>query len=149
MDKEHYLSVTALMWEDIVYPRILDYLSLKDLFSLRGVSKEYQKLVECYFSQMKYCDLSEYCKCFSPIAFSVSHVKCFYNDILVILKDYAGILILRWCIWITSFLSHFHELFDSFISILIDPLFFGYITSLLKMHQFHWCNLNYVLQLVA
>ncbi|XP_075238310.1 uncharacterized protein LOC142334280 [Lycorma delicatula] len=74
--EKYDLSFTSLLWNDVLFPHVFSYLSLRDIFTLRGISKDCKKLIDCYLSQMKTCDLSRYNKVFSPIAFMVLVQNC-------------------------------------------------------------------------
>jgi hypothetical protein len=61
----------SLCWEDILFQNILPFLSIKDWFNLRFVSKECQLMVDEYFKTVRHVNLAHQ-RNFSPLAFKVS-----------------------------------------------------------------------------
>lgn len=64
------LHLFDLYWEDILVTRVLPFLSLRECFILRCVSKKCLQIVDMYFCNMKSLKLMN--KGFSPRTFKVS-----------------------------------------------------------------------------
>uniref|UniRef100_A0A1B6HQE3 F-box/LRR-repeat protein 15-like leucin rich repeat domain-containing protein n=1 Tax=Homalodisca liturata TaxID=320908 RepID=A0A1B6HQE3_9HEMI len=62
------LAFLDLFWEDILYTKILPLLSLKDLFLMRRVSKQFKLLIDSYFGQMKVLNISLFSQIANHIA---------------------------------------------------------------------------------
>lgn len=62
----------SLLWDDILFVKILPALSIKELFILRSLSTKYKHLIDSFFSQMKYLNLSKYSNLFGVEAFKVT-----------------------------------------------------------------------------
>lgn len=64
-------EIFDLYWEDILVAKILPYLTLRECFNFRCVSKTCLQIITIYFSKLKSLKLMN--KGFSPHTFSVSH----------------------------------------------------------------------------
>ncbi|KAL1122251.1 hypothetical protein AAG570_003656 [Ranatra chinensis] len=69
-------TLDCLLWEDILFKHILCTLNIKELFFLRGLSRQYKRMVDAYFVQMHELNLSLYHKEFSITAFQVLSSQC-------------------------------------------------------------------------
>jgi hypothetical protein len=76
-------SFIYLLWDDILFTKILPLLSIRDLFVLRGLSTRYKLLIDSYFKQMKYLNLAQYSAVFSVTVFKVLAEKCTQLKILI------------------------------------------------------------------
>ncbi|XP_076460121.1 uncharacterized protein LOC143293096 [Babylonia areolata] len=66
------MQLTDVMWEQVLCKHLLPYLSLKELFQLRGVSLEFRELVDFYFSHTFTVCIDKTCSAyFSSVAFEV------------------------------------------------------------------------------
>jgi hypothetical protein len=65
------VTLVSLLWEDILFKHILSTLSIKDLFILRGLSKDCKRLVDAYFEHLPELNLSIYHREISADAFMV------------------------------------------------------------------------------
>lgn len=70
------LSIFDLSWEDVIIPRILSYLSLKDLFNLRCCSQMSKRLVEAALETLIEINLSGNCSRNVELTFSVLGEHC-------------------------------------------------------------------------
>lgn len=70
-----------LLWDDILFAKILPCLSLKDLFNLRGLSSKYKLMIDSYFEHMKDLDLRQFS--------SVCSIKPFQVDKFLIFKTFV------------------------------------------------------------
>lgn len=59
-----------LFWEDIIISKVLPYLTIRECFDFRCVSKTCQQLINMYFSKLKTLKLMN--NGFSPHTFGVS-----------------------------------------------------------------------------
>lgn len=67
-------SFLDLLWDDILFIKILPLLPLKELFVLRGLSTKSKLLIDSYFMQMKKINLGPYSNVFNVDAFQVLYV---------------------------------------------------------------------------
>ena len=51
-------TLDTLPWEDILFPRLLPYLTIKDLYNFQFVCKKYLEIYKRYLVIMKTLDLS-------------------------------------------------------------------------------------------
>lgn len=76
-DNEINYSFLDLLWDDILFLKILPLLPLKELFALRGLSRRSKLLIDSYFQQMKKINLGSYSLVFSIDAFKVGNKETF------------------------------------------------------------------------
>ncbi|XP_071952615.1 uncharacterized protein [Antedon mediterranea] len=70
--------IKVLPWEDIIIPKILSYFSLKEVFRLRQICKDFQTIVDIYLQQLQFLDLSDIKNILSPETFqAVTQSRCF------------------------------------------------------------------------
>lgn len=73
-DNEASHSFLDLLWDDILFLKILPLLPVKELFALRGLSRKSKLLIDSYFQQMKKMNLGPYSLVFSVDAFKVCNM---------------------------------------------------------------------------
>lgn len=77
-DNEISHSFLDLLWDDILFLKILPLLPVKELFALRGLSRKSKLLIDSYFQQMKKINLGPYSLVFSVDAFKVCNMWNFH-----------------------------------------------------------------------
>lgn len=77
-DNEISHSFLDLLWDDILFLKILPLLPVKELFALRGLSRKSKLLIDSYFQQMKKINLGPYSLVFSVDAFKVCNMWIFH-----------------------------------------------------------------------
>lgn len=77
-DNELSHSFLDLLWDDILFLKILPLLPVKELFALRGLSRKSKLLIDSYFQQMKKINLGPYSLVFSVDAFKVCNMWTFH-----------------------------------------------------------------------
>ena len=89
-------TLLDLPWQDVLWTKVLPYLSIPDCFSLRLVSQEYKKMIESYFSSSYKLDLTDVGDHISKTAFEI------------LIKDnssFQTIILKNCCFLTTSLLS--------------------------------------------
>lgn len=76
-------SFLDLLWDDILFLKILPLLPVKELFALRGVSRKSKLLIDSYFKQMKKINLGPYSIVFSIDAFKVRKEQTFHLSLAI------------------------------------------------------------------
>lgn len=64
-------TLLDLPWQDVLWTKVLPYLSISDCFYLRQVNKEYKKMIDDYFISCSKLDLTDVADCISPKAFEI------------------------------------------------------------------------------